>query len=794
MDELSAAQRRRLVVRVGFQGEPSTFRDVPRVRLNPAALNALFNCDVEFLQHDGDGGVLFPDSWVERCLPPPAAYVIRERVWPTLEPDALEQCEYRGGSVVVVEHVPPGVGAPALAAWLRAGLMDDDPEFTEHAQRLGELKAKLAATVRAIAELPVLRLDGAGGSSTSSAYAGDWAAKKERARTLAAQRERLEREVAAQEARWAAMEGGYGVDVDGAGSGDSGAFTLRLAEVRQPLGLAVWEASFAPTAKARQMAFIAVHKHNWRDFRLAVPVAPPPPVPPGAHADADADAAQPLVGKAADWDGAVPASHAEVNMRDVVVARRKHGRGLYRFADERGFYSGQWRRGLRHGAGVEINAAGRFQGGFRGDWRRGPGWQVTAAGDAYRGPYAATTHHPAPSLLYGDEYADGLPHGLGRATFVDGSVYEGGWAGGCPAGRGRYAGADGTVAEGHFGPWGSLHGLGTVSAHGRTRIGSWRHGALEGHGTEMDADGGNYEGTFVHGLRHGAGVETSAVLHGGTYDGWWRWGARTGRGVLNYSEPPRAGGALLGPSAEAEEVAAGLRAAGAARAASEAAAAAAAVATAAAEASTPAAALPSFLPPPPPPPVKQRQQQTPKTTATPPDAPQHIAYRGDYQLEGRWAAGLPAGLGVFTHRNGCASHLRRRLAFVRAGPNPQLPYLGATTVAAEGALRAKRDNQCRCAFEDALSARLVKEAENAASYAHWRREAEDAFALHVVRRTRRLRRDVDLIREDVAGQTAPPADLSFSPAELAALAAQEEWLDAADAAPPDGGGLLGAAS
>lgn len=760
-DELSVNQKRLLVVRIGFEGEPSTFKNVPRFRLNPATINKLFNCDIEFLQSSSDGSAVFPDGWVANCMPPPASYVIRERVWPTLEPDAMEQAEYRGGSRVVVEHVPPEVTASALATWLRAGLLDDDAEYGAHAQRLKDLRDKLDSVVRMIAELPSLKLgDGAAGD------AGDLSAKAERAKLLGAQRERLEREVAAQEARWAELEGGLD-DTMG------GAFALKLAETRMPLRLNTWEVSFAPSEKAQRMAFVAVHKFNWRDFRLAV---------------RESDGAEPVTAKGDFEKGALLAGHSEVNMRDVTIARRKHGRGLYRFVDERGFYSGQWRRGLRHGQGTEISQQGRFQGSFRKDWRRGPGSLVTAGGDVFRGPFAASLHHPRESLLFGDEYADGQPCGLGRAKFVDGSVYEGAWADGCPRGKGRYVGADGLILEGEFGEWGRLRGLGSETAHGRTRLGRWRHGQLHGAScTEMDAEGGTYEGGFQHGQRHGYGVDESGILHEGRYDGWWGRGQRQWRGVYDFCEPPSRTGTFVGPSASSEADADALRAAArvreaaAARAPPPQTAAAAAAAAGAGGASAPvsflagsgraAAAEPSRGGA-----SGGSDGITDPSASAKRDVPHLIPYRGDYRVECAWSGGLPRGGGVFTYRHGHATYVRHSQGFVHDGLNPQLPHIGGLE-AAERSLEAKRDAQCTTATASTLDARLRKEADNATSYAYWRELAEGAFRGEVVRRTRRLRRTVDLIREDVTGARVPPPDMGFHAGELAQLAAQEEWLD-----------------
>lgn len=52
LSELTAKQRKALFVRVGFQGDATSVRQIPRFRLNPQNVNRVFNCDVEFLQED----------------------------------------------------------------------------------------------------------------------------------------------------------------------------------------------------------------------------------------------------------------------------------------------------------------------------------------------------------------------------------------------------------------------------------------------------------------------------------------------------------------------------------------------------------------------------------------------------------------------------------------------------------------------------------------------------------------------------------------------------------------------
>lgn len=229
----------------------------------------------------------------------------------------------------------------------------------------------------------------------------------------------------------------------------------------------------------------------------------------------------------------VEADLDEYNMREVTVNRLRHGQGMYRFDDERGMYSGSWQRNLRHGTGEAVGISGRFQGSFVKDWRRGEGVHYFANGDVYRGTFAARGHHPRASLIYGDEYMDGLPHGEGKLTFVDGSEFVGSFDTGAAHGYGSYTTPEGEIQRGVFHQLGMLHGPGMeVLSKDHVCSGEFVHGALHGKGMEHDARGA-YKGTFKHGDRDGHGVQTLPHLRG-EYVGGFMKGLRHGRGVLTY--------------------------------------------------------------------------------------------------------------------------------------------------------------------------------------------------------------------------------------------------------------------
>ena len=85
-------------------------------------------------------------------------YYVKAKKWPELEPDSLEQEEYRGSIIIVADRVHPAVGSKDLAAWLQRGLDDDDPDYVATKVGLAEAQKELAKTVTMIESLPTMRI------------------------------------------------------------------------------------------------------------------------------------------------------------------------------------------------------------------------------------------------------------------------------------------------------------------------------------------------------------------------------------------------------------------------------------------------------------------------------------------------------------------------------------------------------------------------------------------------------------------------------------------------------------
>ena len=161
---------------------------------------------------------------------------------------------------------------------------------------------------------------------------------------------------------------------------------------------------------------------------------------------------------------------------------------------------------------------------------------------------------------YAGQWARGLPHGEGERVAADGACCEGQWRAGKLEGRGVKHEADGSVHEGQWAA-GVPHGEGTLTLpNGSERSGVWVHGSLEGErgcyelerswdGCEWRSlyrgrfvggqrcgagyertDGGEYDGAWLDGRRHGVG--RFRARNGWVYRGGWREGVRHGKGVL----------------------------------------------------------------------------------------------------------------------------------------------------------------------------------------------------------------------------------------------------------------------
>lgn len=719
-----------LYVRVGFEGDASTIKQIPRYRLDKETLDHLFRCDVVFLQEERSGAVVMPETWKNDCLPLPALYYIRESVQPKLEPDALEDGTYRGSVAVFCLDVPDQVDQEALQAWLSAGLDDDDPELVAARLRIEEASIRLKDVRKQLVDAPTAPV---AGSTLDEVKA----ARVERVRQLRSQVAELEPELSHLEDRMRRIIADR--------EGDKGrGFTAKLVETVLPLRFNSWEIKFEDADRGRRLAYVATHKLNWADFALAM---------------SKRGVGRPRTQKGPWAKDQLPDTFTAVTMRGVRVVRLQHGRGMYKFPDERGFYSGQWRLGRRHGLGVEINAQGRYNGRLEREWRRGEGTLVFANGDIYRGTFGTPGFHEKMSLLHGDEYMDGMPHGTGSIQFVDGSEFVGEFSSGQPHGHGELTDASGSHWKGYFGSLSLMDGVGSSAVGDLTQSGTWRDGQLHGRGIVLDRAIGKHVGSFAYGLRHGHG-ETDATECDTKYYGMHKLGFRHGRGSVDIGNVHRDAQrravrrrvASEGGSNQARVSPVGIVRAGAAASRSSKLASLSGPPQSDAEARIEAleadlAAMNAGASP-----ERLEGPRGSKDGGDPSDEDQPIAgsipYRGDVMYEGLWRANLNRDGGVITHRLGRPEpHFHHRWFPTR---RVQSSIIGARLLAKkEQSVAFSRAKALQVHTKEVLTRRLEKEADNLHSFAYWQQVAQGRLSAYK-QRTAAKKKDLSRVKQQLA--------------------------------------------
>ena len=113
---------------------------------------------------------------------------------------------------------------------------------------------------------------------------------------------------------------------------------------------------------------------------------------------------------------------------------------------------------------------------------------------------------------YRGSWRRGKKHGLGLQLFANGDSYEGLWKNGAPNGPGTYRWNiqnEELDLEEFNGEWvnGKMHGWGTLRWFSGDRYdGNWLHGAMSGDGIMTWRDGFSFSGQWKDGKRHGLGA------------------------------------------------------------------------------------------------------------------------------------------------------------------------------------------------------------------------------------------------------------------------------------------------
>lgn len=120
--------------------------------------------------------------------------------------------------------------------------------------------------------------------------------------------------------------------------------------------------------------------------------------------------------------------------------------------------------------------------------REGCGRLISADGDCYEGKWKANepdgqgtyeAYHPRQKFT--GVWSNGFLNGKGRATYDDGSVYEGEFYQNMRQGKGRVQYTDGSIYEGSF-KGNLIEGFGTLIGKNHKYEGSWQGGKMHGAG------------------------------------------------------------------------------------------------------------------------------------------------------------------------------------------------------------------------------------------------------------------------------------------------------------------------
>ncbi|XP_071729866.1 phosphatidylinositol 4-phosphate 5-kinase 7-like isoform X2 [Rutidosis leptorrhynchoides] len=178
-----------------------------------------------------------------------------------------------------------------------------------------------------------------------------------------------------------------------------------------------------------------------------------------------------------------------------------------------GVYFGNVKGMIPHGKGKYTWSNGTV---YEGDWVEG---KMTGIGKITW----------SSGKVYEGDFCGGYLDGFGTMKYQDGSEYEGSWRSNIKHGFGRKKYSNSDVYDGS---WKGVHeGNGTyVWSNGNMYVGNWKGGLMCGRGVLKWVNGDLFDGYWLNGFRHGSGVYRFA--DGSYYYGIWTKGLKDGRGTL----------------------------------------------------------------------------------------------------------------------------------------------------------------------------------------------------------------------------------------------------------------------
>lgn len=400
-------------IRVGIKNKPASVLKLPRSRLKKSTIDDLFEVDAEFLR-DQTGEIIHFEDWLIECTPL-GNYVIIEKEKKKPKQDPAIDPYYIGGSILVAKNVPMAVNATDLIAWLRHGIGQEDAIVQTHEKGVQRCELEIMGAERRLQAIPYMETE-----------AKDF--KKQ-----AAERRFMAQQVNEERGKLIAELNMHMSALDKLKQRKDVVVNVLKLETDFKNKLCTWHVVVEGLEGETVMQRLAV-KEDWKNIVLAVGIYDRRREVPPLTALKELPREQKL-GETEDYPEETLRITADryINMRNVEVIRYKHGEGafLYPSGD---VFKGGWKYNQPHGRGELFLKIGAYNGEVSNGRIAGRGRMNFADGSSYIGDFGAPAQ-AALSLMNGDEYADGVPHGQGKYTFVDGSVAEGSFVRGRPEGQ-----------------------------------------------------------------------------------------------------------------------------------------------------------------------------------------------------------------------------------------------------------------------------------------------------------------------------------------------------------------------
>ncbi|CAD8065997.1 unnamed protein product [Paramecium sonneborni] len=206
--------------------------------------------------------------------------------------------------------------------------------------------------------------------------------------------------------------------------------------------------------------------------------------------------------------------------------------------DDKQRYQGFFKKGKRHGYGINLTQTEQFEGNFQDGVRRGWGRSLTQntqeSGYWEIDKIQRNMEINTKDVYYCGECLNSMPHGKGILKRQGISTYTGYFVQGRMEGKGFYEDLVEKVKyDGEF-KCDLFHGLGTYYfVSGKKYVGQFKNSKFNGQGEMFYPNNSYYKGQFVNGLFEGQGYFYDQVQQS-IYDGQWKSGKKNGKGKYTY--------------------------------------------------------------------------------------------------------------------------------------------------------------------------------------------------------------------------------------------------------------------